>query len=375
MKNPFVYGESVTGDNFCDREDEITKLKKDILSSQKIFLISTRRFGKTSLIKTVINDIEKDGVIPIFLDLEEFSSYKDFLDRYLSLLLKQSTPKNKILKFIQQVIPGIRIDFKISDLGQPTISLAYTEPLSTEIDTKIFELPETIAKRQGKKLVVVFDEFQEILKLNRENIEGALRAYIQHQHNVAYIFAGSKRHILNEMVSSSNRPFYKIGPVMHLPKIKKAILLNFIRKRFKNSHKNLSEEVLEEIIEIAQNIPYYVQMLCHELWDYTVANRQINKNDIQRILNQLVSQYSQNFHLDWSRTILSKRQLLKSIALFGGKEILSKRYLLRSNLGLPSSVRRTLISLLEDGYLDRENDEYFFTDILFREWIKFCAKS
>ena len=43
MRNPFVYGESVIGKNFCDRGAEIRKLKMDILNCQKIFLISPRR--------------------------------------------------------------------------------------------------------------------------------------------------------------------------------------------------------------------------------------------------------------------------------------------------------------------------------------------
>jgi len=99
-----------------------------------------------------------------------------------------------------------------------------------------------------------------------------------------------------------------------------------------------------------------------------------NGKDIQPVLSQLLSQYSQNFHLEWSRLILSKRQLLKAIALYGGKRILSNNYLKKNNLGLPLSVRRTLLSLIKNGYLDREDDKYFFTDILFREWIKLGVK-
>ena len=72
--------------------------------------------------------------------------------------------------------------------------------------------------------------------------------------------------------------------------------------------------------------------------------------------------------------ILSKRQLLKAISIYGGKQILSGDYLKKNNLGLPSSVRRTLLSLVEDGYIDKENSEYFFADILFREWIKLGVK-
>jgi len=374
MRNPFIYGESVVGEHFCDRDAEIRKLKMDILNCQKIFLISSRRMGKTSLIRTVISQISSKNVTPIFLDLEEFSSYREFLNAYLSLLVEKSTSKNKILKFIGQVVSGLRIDFKIDEVGRPMLSLGYAEPISAKVESRIFNLPEIIAKKQNKKLVIVFDEFQEILNLKRENIEGALRSHIQHQRNIAYIFAGSKKHLLNEMVNSQDKPFYRIGPVMYLQKIPETQFLEFIKEKFTGTGIKAKNEVFNKIINVSEHIPYYVQMLSHELWDFGITKRKLVEKDIQQVFSQLLHQYSQNFHLEWSRLILSKRQLLKAIALYGGKQVLSNKYLKRSNLGLPSSVRRTLLSLVKDAYLDRDEDEYFFPDILFREWIKSGVK-
>ncbi|MBU0478964.1 ATP-binding protein [bacterium] len=374
MRNPFVYGEPVFGGNFCNRKEEIRKLKNDILSCQKIFLISSRRMGKTSLIKTAIDQISAKEIISISMDLEEFSSYREFLNTYLSLLVKKSTPENKILGFLRQVLSGLRINFKIDEIGKPVISLDYNQPINAELDSKIFNLPEIIASKQNKKLVIVFDEFQEILKLNRKNIEGKLRAHIQHHRNVAYVFAGSKRHLLNEMINSQDKPFYRIGPVMYLEKINEDIFLKFAKDKLKASGIKISDEALQKVIKLAENIPYYTQLLLHELWDSKIDKGLISENDVQLVLSQVIHLYSQNFHLEWSRMILSKRQLLKAISLYGGKQILSGDYLKKNNLGLPSAVRRTLLSLVEDGYLDKENGKYFFADILFREWIKLGVK-
>ena len=374
MKNPFIYGEPVFGGNFCNRKEEIKKLKNDILSCQKIFLISSRRMGKTSLIKTAIDQISAKEIISISMDLEEFSSYREFLNTYLSLLVKKSTPENKILGFLRQVLSGLRINFKIDEIGKPVISLDYNQPINAELDSKIFNLPEIIASKQNKKLVVVFDEFQEILKLNRKNIEGKLRAHIQHHRNVAYVFAGSKRHLLDEMINSKDKPFYRIGPVMYLEKINEDIFLKFAKDKLKASGIKISDKALQRVIKLAENIPYYTQLLLHELWDSKIDKGLISEKDVQSVLSQVVHLYSQNFHLEWSRMILSKRQLLKAISIYGGKQILSGDYLKKNNLGLPSSVRRTLLSLVEDGYIDKENGEYFFADILFREWIKLGVK-
>lgn len=372
MVNPFVYGEAVTGDNFCNRTEEIKKLKLDILNCQKIFLISSRKLGKTSLLKTILGELDKKSVISVFIDIEGLVSYKEFLDTYLLALLKKSTPLERIIFFLREILPGIRIDFSISESGKPTLTLGYgpADPQLTRIAAKIYSLPEIIQKRRKKRVVIMFDEFQEILKLNGKNIESALRASIQQQRNVAYIFAGSKQHLLENMISSPARPFYKIGPVMHLKKIPEDTFVKFIKDKFYRTKFKISYETVNRIIKFTENIPYYTQMFCHELWDYGLVKREIKSKDIEIVLNQLIEQHSQDFHLIWSRLIVSKRQLLKAIATSGGRNILSKEFLTKHNLGLPSSTRQTLVSLVEETYLDRENDEYYFTDLLFREWIK-----
>jgi hypothetical protein len=371
MENPFVYGEAVTGKEFCDREQEREKLINEARNGQKIFLISSRKSGKTSLIKTVLHELKKD-TLTVFLDLEAFASYKEFLDAYLSALMQETTALDKIMGFIRQIIPGLRIDLKIDEIGRPLLSLGY-EPTAAELNKaalKIFALPETIAKKRKKKMAIVFDEFQEILKLDGGSIEGTLRACIQHQRHVAYFFSGSKQRLLTDMVTSRHRPFYKIGPVMNLGKIPADMFTGFIKSKFHAGGISITDNSIREILKLSENVPYYTQMFCHELWDRCTTKKEVTAKDITNVKQELISQHSQDFYLEWSRMHLSKRQLLKAIAVFGGKSILSKEFLKKSNLGMPSAVRRTLLALIDDGFLDRESADYFFTDILFREWIK-----
>ncbi len=48
--NPFVYGEIVASGAFADRNAERDRLSRDLASGQKVFLISPRRYGKSSLV-------------------------------------------------------------------------------------------------------------------------------------------------------------------------------------------------------------------------------------------------------------------------------------------------------------------------------------
>lgn len=371
MKNPFVYGESVIGNNFCDRDSEVEKLFRDLLDCQKIFLISPRRFGKSSLIRTVLEQIEKQNIKTVYLDIEGISTYKSFLNAYLTALIKESGRADRAYQFVRKLIADIRFDFSLDETGTPKLSLAYkaTDSNLEGVARKIYNLPARIAR--GKQLVIVFDEFQEILKLNGGNIEGALRASIQHQRDVGYVFAGSQRHLLIDMATSPKRPFYKSGPVMYIDRIPVDIFQKFVLDKFEKSEIKVSKDALLKIFGAAENIPYYVQMISHELWDSAVSERRkVKERDIEIVVSQLVKQYDQNFRLDWNRLIVTKRQVLQTIANRGGRNILSKESLSTSELGYPSSVQATLQSLLNEGYIDKFEDEYCVSDILFREWIK-----
>lgn len=371
MKNPFIYGEAVTGDNFCNRKEEIIKLSSDLIDSQKIFLISSRRFGKTSLIKMTLEEVKKKNIKTIYLDIEGISTYKKFLNYYLNALVKEFTPLNKIYEFAKHFLKGVHFELSVDERGSPTISLGYKQQ-EMDLDNlslKIFELPSRIAKRHS--VVVVFDEFQEILKLNGQQLEALLRSVIQHQRNVGYIFAGSKRHLMLDIVTSPDRPFYKIGPIIHLSEIPTEEIKKFIHEKFYKTKIKINNETVEKIIKISENIPYYVQMICHELWDFAIiSKKEVGEKDVDNILVQILRQYDQNYREIWNKLSSNKMKILHTIATTGGRNILSKDSLEKNDLGYPSGIQRTLQSLMLENYIDKYNEKYFITDIIFQEWIK-----
>jgi len=372
MDNPFVYGETVTGKYFWNREHDIAKLKADLLNSQKVFLMSSRKIGKSSLVTMVLGQLKKQGIITVYLDLEKFSSYNRLLERYLNELMRYEGPIEKSLNFLKQFLPQLRPEIKLDEKGKPFFSFGFGRaPQNIEsIDSEIYELPGKISEKKGKKIVVVFDEFQEILDFNGKHIEGVIRSAVQHQRKVGYVFCGSKKHLLADMVNSSDRPFYQIGPIMYLDKMQGETIWKFLQGKFISTNLKIDDESLKQIIEFSQGVPHYAQMLAHRLWDYGISKGKIEAGDAQEMLNELIRQSFEEFQSKWGNLIPSKKMLLKSIAVSGGRNILSKKYMIEHNLGYPSAIRKMLLSLMNEGILDRENGNYFFTDLLFCRWIK-----
>ena len=108
MKNPFIYGDFVGDEFFCDREAEQQALKRDLCDAQKIFLISPRRYGKTSLLKRVLAQLGAEGLIAIYIDLYRASSLHAFLELYCASVAQASeTALDKAIRFIAEVLPRL----------------------------------------------------------------------------------------------------------------------------------------------------------------------------------------------------------------------------------------------------------------------------
>src|SRR5919204_4698343 len=82
MDNPFVYGEIVPSEAFVNREAELDRLITDLGNGQKVFLISPRRYGKSSLIRRVLDSLCRRGTLAIELTVSSYSSYLAFLEGY-----------------------------------------------------------------------------------------------------------------------------------------------------------------------------------------------------------------------------------------------------------------------------------------------------
>jgi len=88
FKNPFIYGGRVSGDAFCDRESEIRELLEDIRGRQHVLIYSQRRFGKTSLVWKILEETQKEGIIPVYADLYAISTLGEFIEEYAKAIAR-----------------------------------------------------------------------------------------------------------------------------------------------------------------------------------------------------------------------------------------------------------------------------------------------
>jgi len=380
---------------FVDRTDELRRLTADLEAAQKIFLISPRRYGKSSLIRRALATMSRRGALTVEVTVSSFSSYVAFLEGYARALGAAETTWDRARSWLREAISSTRIDVGLGGQADPpriSFPNARTERDVSRLAEEVFALPARLAAARRRKVIVALDEFQAIAGYDGGSVEHALRAAVQHQRDVGYVFAGSEPSLMERMLSP-RRPFYKAGPVMRLEKIAADEFADFIDDAFERSGMKPEAGLGAAIVELAENLPYDVQRLAHETWDEVrgrlrdasaspaVARRigqraeaarnrkHATLDDLHQALKRLLAEHQMLFEAVWQHLTLTQRAALRAVVLENGRGLLSADVRTRHRLGGASTVQRALAALVRDDIVTRNGDRYAVVDSLLREWV------
>jgi uncharacterized protein len=376
VQNPFVYGEVVPGEAFVDRETELDRLVADLAAGQKVFLISPRRYGKSSLIRQALAALSRRAVLTVDITVSSYSSYVAFLEGYVRALASVETKWDRARQWLLGVItstrPEIRYEPKESGLGSFTVAFpaVSSDRDVNRLATEVFQLPGRLAAERKRAVVVALDEFQAVDAFDGGSVEHTIRGAAQQQRQVGYVFAGSEPSLMERMIGP-RRPFYKAGPVMRLQKIPAETFAAFIEARFARSGMKPEPGLGAAIVDLAGNLPYDVQRLAHETWDdvRTSSGRKADLDALHASLARLLAEQNTMFEALWQRLTLAQRAALRAVVLQGGRELLSTGTRARHRLGGPSTVQASLTALVKQDVLLKEEQHYVVVDSLLREWV------
>jgi len=376
VDNPFIYGEIVPDEAFADREVELDRLVADLSSAQKVFLISPRRYGKSSLVHRALQTLARRGALTVELTVSSYSSYVAFLEGYARALATVESTWQRARAWLTEVITTTRpeLRYEPEDAGAGQFSVAFplvrTPRDVNRLANEIFALPGRLAADRKRTVIVALDEFQAIDAFDGREVEHALRAAAQQQRRVGYVFAGSEPSLMEKMIGP-RRPFYKAGPVMRLGKIPPAVFAEFTDALFSKSGIRPEPGLGAAIIDLAGNLPYDVQRLAHETWDDVRATggRRAGLDELHATLTRLLGEQDTLFEAVWQRLTLAQRAVLRAVVLQGGRELLAADTRARHRLGGPSSIQASLAALIKHDLVLKEGPVYVVVDSLLREWI------
>jgi hypothetical protein len=373
MQNPFKFGSVVAGEDFADRRRELAELARELAAGQHLFLLSPRRYGKTSLILTVLERLRSRKTLVAYVDVFRTTTAVQLLELMAQTALRavESRPE-RLLRLAMELLGRLRPQVGADSTGRPTLSLDVgASPRSgLALQEEVLALPERLAVKRNRRLVFALDEFQEMQRFPGTGLEKAMRSHFQRHAHVSYLFAGSQQSALRDMATRERSPFYKFGRIMSLGPIPQAEFAPFLQARFRRGRLGVPADVLEAILAAADDVPYNVQRLCHQLWDVRAGRTdRITERDIGEAIAIIVDQDTPYFSGAWERLSLHQRRVLQAIAGSGGRNVFSRQFLSAHRLGSHSSMQTSLRQLLKEQILLKADGQYRIADAFFREWI------
>jgi AAA+ ATPase superfamily predicted ATPase len=368
MDNPFSYTGIVSGDAFCNRQKEQTELLRYIEGTQNVLLYSHRRYGKSSLIYKLFSRLKRrrPKIGTLYVELYGTLSERDFVAAILASLNQVESKLERLVKLVKSAVRNVKVGLSIDPVtGSPGVTVSFDSGYDEAVLGNVMGLLGKLAEK--RRLMVVFDEFQEIANYKQQGFEKRLRAIIQRHNNISYFFCGSQRHILTEIFNSRNRAFYKLAQSYPIEKIETKHYIPWAQKLFAKEDILLEKEIIEEIISRCENHPMHIQQFLFHMWggEKTLPSLEL----IDEIERKILRNSHNEFLNLWDALTVNQKKTLKLIIRTGGKDIFFASALQSVDLNAGSQVTRALEKLIRNDIVVKHNG-YHIQDVMFKKWIE-----
>ncbi len=360
---PFRSGMHVLGKNFCGRKRELRLLRDYTESSARVYLIGERRIGKSSLVLEAIR--RRRGYRPLYVDFLAIKTVDDLCKRIVKAVITLERNKSNLIKMLKEfsaLRPTVTVD-PLTSL--PTVGLTSSVKLQPDSIESILDLVGRM-----RQTVVVFDEFQDVLKIDdHETALALMRSRIQTHANTCYCFAGSVRSQMDDIFTADTSPFFKSALPLHVGPLDPAVFGAFIRRKFGTGGRAVEDDMLKAIMQIGCDNPGDIQRFCVALWQISSEGDTLTRRHIPAALDFVFTIENRAYEDIVEQISGQQMACLRALAIKGGSSTLSSGFVSESGIALVTSVRKAMNRLVERRILFREATTYRFCDPFFRAWI------
>lgn len=371
METPFIFGKIATERNFTDREVETTSLVQNFTSLINTIIISPRRWGKSSLVNKARKiALEKDNNLRIcHIDLFNVRNEEDFYSLLARNVIKETSTKwDEAVETTKSLFSRLVPKISIGTDPENEVSIDFDWKEVKDNPDEVLDLAEKIAKKKGLKIVICIDEFQNIAEFEEPDyFQKKLRSHWQLHQNVSYCLYGSKRHMMLNIFTDSSKPFYKFGDLKFLNKIDTKYLVEFFKKRFTDTNKNITDEACYLIVELVENHPYYAQQLAQQSW--LRSENECTVDIVKEAHSALVEQLSLLFTTITETLTTQQLNYIKAL-IAGEKSISSAETMSKYKITSATSIARSKTALVQKDILDIQASKVSFQDPIYAYWLK-----
>lgn len=358
--NPFWYGDAAGP--LTARDADVAAVVDSLTNNGRLLLIGWRHFGKSSILNAACTEVTARGVAVLRYDAEAFESLEALAREMASGATRTFAASldhagDIARRFFAPLGAGASYDFTSQHL---TIEFAPTpaqrqRPIT--ILTAVLDGIEQLAATHGRPAAVVLDEFHEVILLGGDRAPHELRATVASHRYTGYAFASSHLRLMDELMNRAPAPLRDLADVRVLGAIPRRDFRPLIRRGLASAGTPAGapagDAAIEEILDLAQDVPRNVQWLCSSCWDDLQLGRtpSLTAAAVGATLDRIVSDHYSHYMLVWANLTSAQRRTLKAITHEPSADFHLTEVAGATGLA-PSTMQRTLAAL-EDRSLIR----------------------
>jgi hypothetical protein len=373
-ENPFRFGALAFGDAFADRRSEIAELTQDIKNGQDVVVFAPRRYGKSSLAWASRQGLTADDVLVAQVDLMTTPTKERFAAALAAAIYEDiASPLGRVRERATSIFRGLRLQPTMSiDPDTGVIGFAFAaarEPADIDMTIQqLLELPAVLGADRGRRTALVLDEFQEIVEID-PHLPKLIRAVFQRQPEVAHVYLGSKRHVMERIFNDENEPLWRSAKPMELHRIPAKEFAPFLIQRYEGTGRAVEAEAVNRLLDLTEGHPHATQELAYFLWEQTPKGETVTQERLVAALGALLRAEDARFTLLWEDLATVQRLLVQALSAGPGRPY-AKNYRDRHSLPSAASVQAAMRALERRELIAGEGSEYRIVEPFFAQWLQ-----
>jgi hypothetical protein len=374
--NPFTFGDLALDEAFTDREDEVAELTADMRNGQNVLIYAPRRYGKSSLVLRAAQEAMGQKALVAYVDLMKTPTKERFAAALAKTIYADiASPLGQAFERASELFRDLRIRPTMEiDPSDGTLRFSFQAGRrKTDIDETIERLLEKLgdlAAERKRRVVIVFDEFQEILALDKQ-FPNLMRAVFQAQPEVSHVYLGSKRHILERIFSDKNEPFWRSSKQLEIGMIPAVKFAAFIRSCFKKSGKTITDEALDRMLRATGGHPYGTQELAYFTWELTPTGGEARLEEVNEALTRVLRSEHNHLAKLWDDAPYPQRILMLALAEEPAAGVYGSEYRSRHDLPPTPTLQIALQGLTKKEIVGRNADgDYCVIEPFLADWVE-----
>ncbi|HEY3969831.1 MAG TPA: ATP-binding protein [Solirubrobacteraceae bacterium] len=374
--NPFTFGDLALDDAFTDREDEVRELASDMRNGQNVLVYAPRRYGKSSLVLRAAQEALRQKALVGYCDLMKIPTKERFAAALAKTIYADiASPIGQAFEQATELFRSLRVRPTMEvDPADGTLRFSFQAGRRrSDIDEtieRLLELLGELAAERKRRVVIIFDEFQEVISLDPQ-FPNLMRAVFQTQPEVSHVYLGSKRHILERIFNDKNEPFWRSAKQLEIGMIQPSAFEPFLRDRFTASGKAIAADALRRLLEVSGGHPYGTQELAYFVWELVPPGGEASNETLQDAVARVLRSEHNHLSQVWDEAPHPQRLVMLALANEPTDRPYSAAY--RENHDLPANptLQTAIRGLINKEIVGRATDgDYDVIEPFLAQWLQ-----